>query len=89
MNVKVDATSFDDSIVDEFQKIILLFADDTLLLANTVAELQLLLNKLTVYCKPEDHWSCKRSPDISANYKHKTRLQMTVGFFSTSFYFDI
>ena len=39
--------------------------------------------------KQEDHWSCKRSPDISANYKHKTWLQMTRGFFSTSFYFDI
>ena len=51
LNVKVDASSFDDSIVDEFQKFILLFADDTLLLANTVAELQLLLNKLKVYCK--------------------------------------
>ena len=36
--------------------------------------------------KPEDHWSCKCSPDISANYKHKTWLQMTEGFFSTSFY---
>ena len=47
LNVKVDASSFDDSIA-EFQKFILLFADDTLLLANT---LQLLLNKLKVYCK--------------------------------------
>ena len=51
LNVKVDASSFDDSIVNEFQKFILLFADDTLLFANTVAELQLLLNKLKVYCK--------------------------------------
>ena len=49
-NVKVDASSFDDSIA-EFPKFILLFADDTLLLANTEAELQLLLNKLKVYCK--------------------------------------
>ena len=47
-NVKVDASSFDDSIA-EFPKFILLFADDTLLLANTEAELQLLLNKLKVY----------------------------------------
>ena len=37
--------------IAEFQNFILLFADDTLLLANTVAELQLLLNKLKVYCK--------------------------------------
>ena len=50
LNVKVNASSFDDSIA-EFQNFILLFADDTLLLANTVAELQLLLNKLKVYCK--------------------------------------
>ena len=51
LNVKVDTSSIDDSIVDEFQKKILSFADDTLLLANTVAEQQLLLNKLSVYCK--------------------------------------
>ena len=29
----------------------LLFADDTLLLANTVSELQSPLNKISVYCK--------------------------------------
>ena len=54
LNVKVDASSFDDSIA-QFQKFILLFADDTLLLANTVAVLQLLLNKLKVYCKKTEH----------------------------------
>ena len=36
LNVKVDASLFDDSIA-QFQKFILLFADYTLLLANTVA----------------------------------------------------
>ena len=35
--------------------------------------------------EPEEHWSCKRSPDISANYKHKTWLQMTLGFLVQAF----
>lgn len=51
LNVKVDASSFDDSMIDEFQKFVLSFADDTLLLASTVAELQILLDKLSVYSK--------------------------------------
>ena len=51
LNVNVDVSTFDNSITEEFQKIILLFADDTLLLANTVSELQSLLNKMSVYCK--------------------------------------
>ena len=32
-------TTFDDSIIEDFQKFILLFADDTLLTANDVTEL--------------------------------------------------
>ena len=38
MNVKVDVSTFDNSIIEAFQKFILLFADDTLLIANTVSE---------------------------------------------------
>ena len=44
---------FDDNseFIDQYQKCILLFADDTLLLAKTHAELQHMLNKLCIYCK--------------------------------------
>ena len=51
LQVNVDLSTFDNSIIEEFQKFVLLFADDTLLLANTADELQSLLNKLYVYCK--------------------------------------
>ena len=51
LNVKVDVSTFDNSIIEEYQKFILLFADDTLLLANTVSELQSLLNKMSLYCR--------------------------------------
>ena len=44
-------TSFDDSIIEDFQKFIPLFADDTLLMANDVTELQTMLNRLSIYCK--------------------------------------
>ena len=27
---------------------------------------------VTTFTKPEDHWSCKRSPDILTLVKHKT-----------------
>ena len=47
----MDLSTFDNSIIEEFQKFVLLFADDTLRLANTADELQSLLNKLYVYCK--------------------------------------
>ena len=40
-----------DDIIDQFQKFVLLFADDTLLLAESHSELQILLNKLYIYCK--------------------------------------
>ena len=40
-------------------------------------------------CKPEEQLSCKCSPDIRSNYKHKTLIQMTEGFLSISFYFYI
>lgn len=38
-------------IIEEFQKFVLLFADDTLLLAETLPDLQNLLNKLSTYCE--------------------------------------
>ena len=41
----------DSEFIDHFQKFILLFADDTLLLAESHAELQNMLNKLHIYCK--------------------------------------
>ena len=46
-----DNNLVNDDIIVQFQKFILLFADDTLLLAETQAELQILLNKLCTYCK--------------------------------------
>ena len=40
-----------DDIIDQFQKFVLLFADEALLLAESHSELQILLNKLYIYCK--------------------------------------
>ena len=47
-NVNLDN---DSDFIDHFQTFILLFADDTLLLAESQAELQYMLNKLCAYCK--------------------------------------
>ncbi|MEW8546880.1 MAG: reverse transcriptase family protein, partial [Candidatus Thiodiazotropha sp.] len=51
--LSINNNYFEDNgdIIEQFQKFILLFADDTMLLANTKLELQLLLNKLCTYCK--------------------------------------
>ena len=38
-------------MIDLFQKFMLLFADDTILLSDSLSELQILLNKLSSYCK--------------------------------------
>ena len=57
LQVNVDLSTFDNSIIEEFQKFVLLFADDTLLLANTADELQSLLNKLYIYCKKMKFYS--------------------------------
>ena len=46
-NVNLDN---DSDFIDHFQKFILLFADDTLLLAESQAVLQYMLNKLCAYC---------------------------------------
>ena len=40
-----------NDIIDQFQKFVLLFADEALLLAESHSELQILLNKLYIYCK--------------------------------------
>ena len=37
--------------LENFQKFKLLFADDTLLMANDVTELQTMQNILSIYCK--------------------------------------
>ena len=52
-NNKSNMDYFEDNseLIDQFQKFILLFADDILLLAETQAELQHMLNKLCIYCK--------------------------------------
>ena len=47
-NVNLDN---DSDFIDHFQKFILLFADETLLLAESQAELQYMLKKLCAYCK--------------------------------------
>ena len=47
-------------IIEEFQKFVLLFADDTLLLAETLPDLQNLLNKLSSYC---DNWNITVNTD--------------------------
>lgn len=51
--LNINNNYFDDNsdIIDQFQKFILLFADDTLLLAESKLGLQLLLNKLCMYCE--------------------------------------
>ena len=40
-----------EGLIDLFQKFMLLFADDTVLIFETLSELQVLLNKLSSYCK--------------------------------------
>ena len=47
-------------IMEEFQKFILLFADDTLLLAEMLPDLQNLLHKLSSYC---DKWNITVNTD--------------------------
>ena len=51
LEVNVNYFDNDGDEIEQFQKFILLFADDTLLLAETENELQYMLNKLCIYCK--------------------------------------
>ncbi|MEW8545044.1 MAG: reverse transcriptase family protein [Candidatus Thiodiazotropha sp.] len=51
LRINVDRLNINNNIIEEFQKFILLFADDTLLLAEELDELQNMLNQLSVYCK--------------------------------------
>lgn len=43
--------NIDNNFVEVFHKFIILFADDTLLLAGEYGELQVMLNQLSFYCK--------------------------------------
>ena len=47
---ELDIEGNNDAIWDEFQKFVLLFADDNLLLFETLHDFQGLLNKLSAYC---------------------------------------
>ena len=51
LEINVNYFDNDGDEIEQFQKFILLFADDTLLLAETENELQYMLNKLCIYCK--------------------------------------
>ena len=51
LEVNVNYFDNDGDEIEQVQKFILLFADDTLLLAETENELQYMLNKLCIYCK--------------------------------------
>ena len=53
LEINVNYFDNDGDEIEQFQKFILLFADDTLLLAETQNELQYtcMLNKLCIYCK--------------------------------------
>ena len=51
LNIDTNTGNINDDIIDLFQKFILLFADDTVLISESILELQELLNKLSSYCK--------------------------------------
>ena len=49
--INTNTGNINQDIIDLFQKFILLFADDTILMSDSLQELQILLNKLSEYCK--------------------------------------
>ena len=51
LNIDTNTDNVNDKLTDLFQNILLLFADDTVLLSESLSELQILLNKLSNYCK--------------------------------------
>ena len=54
--INTNTGNINQDIIDLFQKFILLFADDTILMSDSLQELQILLNKLSEYCKK---WNIK------------------------------
>ena len=51
LGIDTNTGNINQDIIDLFQKFILLFADDTILMSDSLQELQILLNKLSEYCK--------------------------------------
>ena len=60
LDIDTNTGNINQEIIDLFQKFILLLADDTILLSESLQELQLLLNKLSEYCKK---WNVKVNTD--------------------------
>ena len=60
LGIDTNTGNVNQEIINLFQKFILLFADDTILLSESLQELQLLLNKLSEYCKK---WNIKMNTD--------------------------
>ena len=51
LGIDTNTGNINQDIIYLFQKFILLFADDTILMSDSLQELQILLNKLSEYCK--------------------------------------
>ena len=51
LDIDTNTGNVNDELIDIFQKFMLLFADDTVLISESLSELQILLNKLSSYCK--------------------------------------
>ena len=56
LGIDTNIGNINQDIIGLFQKFILLFADDTILMSDSLQELQILLNKLSEYCKK---WNIK------------------------------
>ena len=56
LGIDTNTGNINQDIIDVFQKFILLFADGTILMSDSLQELQILLNKLSEYCKK---WNIK------------------------------
>ena len=51
LDIDTNTGNVNDELIGLFQTFMLLFADDTVLLSESLSELQILLNKLSNYCK--------------------------------------